>query len=268
MGRRNLYIVGAGGFGRECAGNFRLWNGFADRYDLKGFLDDDPAALAGYAGYPPIRGGVGDFRPGPDDVFVCALGIVAVRRRCIAALAAKGGRFATLAAPSAVVHATARLGEGCLVLDRAIVSADVKLGDHVLCHANVLLGHDTRVGDHAVNMMENAETKVREEVWFSDKAFAELEELAALVEKQLAHGLELFREQNNDPRVMQGVEKDEEAIDDMTEALRQHHVDRLKNKKCSAKNGMIYLDLLTNLERIGDHAENIATSVDRVQMSR
>ena len=83
-------------------------------------------------------------------VFVCALGIVAVRRRCIAALAAKGGRFATLAAPSAVVHATARLGEGCLVLDHAIVSADVKLGDHVLCHANVLLGHDTRVGDHAV----------------------------------------------------------------------------------------------------------------------
>jgi len=49
----------------------------------------------------------------------------------------------------------------------------------------------------------------------------------------------------------------------MTEALRQHHVDRLKQHKCSAKNGMIYLDILTNLERIGDHAENIATSVDK-----
>ena len=44
-------------------------------------------------------------------------------------------------------------------------------------------------------------------------------------------------------------------------------MDRLKNKECSAKNGMIYLDLLTNLERIGDHAENIATSVDRVTLS-
>ena len=52
-------------------------------------------------------------------------------------------------------------------------------------------------------------------------------------------------------------------IDDMTEALRQHHVDRLKQHKCSAKNGMIYLDILTNLERIGDHAENIASSVDK-----
>ena len=150
MGRKNLYIVGAGGFGRECAGNFRLWNGFADQYDLKGFLDDKPTALAGYAGYPPILGSVAGFRPGADDVFVCALGAVATRRRCVEAISTRGGRFATLVAPTAVVHATARLGEGCLVLNNTIVSADVRLGDHVLCHANVLLGHDTRVGDHAV----------------------------------------------------------------------------------------------------------------------
>ena len=62
---------------------------------------------------------------------------------------------------------------------------------------------------------------------------------------------------------LQAVEDAEEEIDNLTEALREHHVDRLKNRKCSAKNGMLYLDLLTNLERIGDHAENIATSVDK-----
>ena len=56
------------------------------------------------------------------------------------------------------------------------------------------------------------------------------------------------------------VESVEDEIDTTTEALRSHHMDRLKNHKCSAKNGMIYLDMLTNLERIGDHAENIATS--------
>ena len=55
----------------------------------------------------------------------------------------------------------------------------------------------------------------------------------------------------------------EEEIDQTTEALLNHHVDLLKNKKCSARNGMLYLDMLTNLERIGDHAENIATSVDK-----
>ena len=121
-----------------------------------------------------------------------------------------------------------------------------------------------RVGDHSMNMMEAAETKFNEEVRFSGKAFAELEDLAERVSRQLEAGMDLFRRQSNDPAALQTVEDDEEEIDNLTEALREHHVDRLKNRKCSAKNGMLYLDLLTNLERIGDHAENIATSVDRV----
>ena len=75
--------------------------------------------------------------------------------------------------------------------------------------------------------------------------------------------MRMFRAQNDDSETIQAVEDNEEAIDNLTESLRQHHVERLKNKKCSAKNGMIYLDMLTNLERIGDHAENIATSVDK-----
>lgn len=150
MARKNLYIVGAGGFGRECFGNFSLWEGFLDRYAIRGFLDDRSSALDGYAGYPPVCGALADYRPQADDVLVCALGVVAVRRRCIEALQQRGGRFETIVAPTARVHCTARLGEGCLVLDHAIVSADVRVGDYVLCHANVLLGHDTTVGDHAV----------------------------------------------------------------------------------------------------------------------
>ena len=120
-----------------------------------------------------------------------------------------------------------------------------------------------RVGDHSMNMMEAAETKFNEEVRFSGKAFAELEDLSERVSRQLEAGMELFRRQSNDPAALRVVEDAEEEIDNLTEALREHHVDRLKNRKCSAKNGMLYLDLLTNLERIGDHAENIATSVDK-----
>ncbi|MGN0778699.1 MAG: Na/Pi cotransporter family protein [Aristaeellaceae bacterium] len=120
-----------------------------------------------------------------------------------------------------------------------------------------------RVGDHSMNMMEAAERKFNEEVWFSDGAFAELEDLAERVARQLDVGMELFRQQSDDHDVLRKVEDDEEEIDNLTDALREHHVERLKERKCSAKNGMLYLDLLTNLERIGDHAENIATSVDK-----
>ena len=120
-----------------------------------------------------------------------------------------------------------------------------------------------RVGDHSMNILEAAQLKQREEVKFSPKAVGELDGLSVMVKEQLDVAMRMFRAQNDDSETIQAVEDNEEAIDNLTEALRQHHVERLKNKKCSARNGMIYLDMLTNLERIGDHAENIATSVDK-----
>ena len=121
-----------------------------------------------------------------------------------------------------------------------------------------------RVGDHAQNILEAAQLRQQEDVKFSEKAVQELEELSTLVTTQLERALELFRTRITAGPEITEVEEREEEIDNITEALRQHHVDRLKAHKCSAKNGMIYLDILTNLERIGDHAENIATSVDKV----
>ena len=123
-----------------------------------------------------------------------------------------------------------------------------------------------RVGDHAQNILEAAQLRHQEDIKFSPKAVAELETLSGMVGEQLERALTFFREQLFGASNQQVVEDAEQQIDDMTEALRQHHVDRLKQHKCSAKNGMIYLDILTNLERIGDHAENIAASVDKPLM--
>ena len=122
-----------------------------------------------------------------------------------------------------------------------------------------------RVGDHAVNLLDSGRMKQAEDVKFSAKAVSELEDLSNTVVAQLDEALDIFRSRDESPERREKVERTEQQIDDTTEALRNHHVDRLKNKKCSAKNGMIYLDVLTNLERIGDHAENIATSLERVR---
>ena len=84
--------------------------------------------------------------------------------------------------------------------------------------------------------------------------------MSNLVRGQMQLSLDMFKAQVTDDTLLGEVEGVEDEIDTTTEALRSHHMDRLKNHKCSAKNGMIYLDMLTNLERIGDHAENIATS--------
>ncbi len=121
-----------------------------------------------------------------------------------------------------------------------------------------------RVGDHAVNVLDAARLRQTEEIKFSAKAVAELENLSGMVMDQLNTAVAMFLAQSTDPTAFRAVEDVEEEIDNLTEALREHHVERVKNKKCSAKNGMLYLDILTNLERIGDHAENIATSTERL----
>lgn len=119
-----------------------------------------------------------------------------------------------------------------------------------------------RVGDLSINVLDAARVRQKEQIKFSAKADHELEKLSRLVAEQLDNALEMFRTQSDDAARIDAIEAVEESIDNMVESLRNHHLDRLKNRKCSAQNGMMYMDLLTNLERIADHAENVATSVD------
>ena len=83
--------------------------------------------------------------------------------------------------------------------------------------------------------------------------------ILAMLEKSI----HIVDQQITDPDIINEVETLESQVDDMSEALADHHVDRIKNKKCTPKNGMLYLDMLNNLERIADHADNLAGSVDR-----
>lgn len=148
--KKYLYIIGARGFGRELATQFPLWPGFSERYEIRGFLDDNANALDGLDGYPPVVSSVEDFVPGKNDVFVCGLGVVHWRQKYVDIMLGKGGVFETLVAPSAFVASTARLGMGSLVLGKTCVMADASLGDYALCHGQCIVGHDTVVGNHAV----------------------------------------------------------------------------------------------------------------------
>ena len=148
--RKNLYIIGARGFGREVALGLPMWNGFCDRYVVKGFLDDKDDALDGFSGYPPIVSSVEGFVPGENDVVVCGLGAVQWRMKYIDILLAKGARFDTFISPEARVAQTARIGQGVLVSENVSISADVKVGDFVLFHPYSTLGHDVEIGNYTV----------------------------------------------------------------------------------------------------------------------
>ena len=75
-----MYIVGAGGFGREIFSALSGVLGYGDFFSVAGFIDDDANALDGYEGYPQIVGSLKDFVPRADDVFFVAIGNVAVRK--------------------------------------------------------------------------------------------------------------------------------------------------------------------------------------------
>ena len=119
-----------------------------------------------------------------------------------------------------------------------------------------------RIGDHSMNIVEIGQKRKTEKIVFSNKAEHEIEELAGKVTEMLGKSVHIVEKQLTDSDIIGEVEALESQVDAMSEALADHHVDRIKNKKCTPKNGMLYLDMLNNLERIADHADNLASSVD------
>lgn len=116
-----------------------------------------------------------------------------------------------------------------------------------------------RIGDHSENLVEYAEYIVREDVTFSESAVQELLDMEEMVIKALDDALVAIR--TKDRELAKSVEAQEQAIDNMEEKLRNAHIERLNNQQCSVRSGVIFLDIVTNLERIGDHASNLAESI-------
>lgn len=119
-----------------------------------------------------------------------------------------------------------------------------------------------RIGDHSVNIVEIGSSRKREKIKFSGKAEREIEELSGIITQMLEKSIHIVCSQITDIEIIGEVFELESQVDKMSEALADHHVERVKNKKCTPKNGMLYLDMLNNLERIADHADNLAASVD------
>jgi len=121
-----------------------------------------------------------------------------------------------------------------------------------------------RIGDHSVNITEIGVARRKQKTKFSARAEHEIANLYEIVNRMVNQSIEIVAKQIIDPEFIAKVEADEEEVDRLCEELADHHVTRVKNKKCTPKNGMLYMDLLNNLERIADHADNLATSVDAV----
>ncbi len=116
-----------------------------------------------------------------------------------------------------------------------------------------------RVADHAINLIESAEELHTKKLSLSDAARQELEVICGAVSDIVDLSFQAFRD--NDLEKAYQVEPLEQVIDDLKEKLRIHHILRLQQGTCSIESGFVWSDLLTVLERVGDHCSNIAGSV-------
>ncbi len=116
-----------------------------------------------------------------------------------------------------------------------------------------------RVGDHALNLVEAAEELQEKSLRFTDAAKHELSVLVRAVNEIVELSFAAFRD--NDLNKAYQVEPLEQVIDDLKEKMRVHHILRLQQGLCSIETGFVWSDLLTALERVGDHCSNIAGCV-------
>lgn len=113
-----------------------------------------------------------------------------------------------------------------------------------------------RVGDHTENLVELVDVKEKEPIIFSEKAIKELHEIMDLVYQAFSYAIEAREKHSVDSA--NKVSKYEDQVDTMEEELRETHIERLSKQLCSPTNGVIFLDIISNLERISDHAYNLA----------
>lgn len=113
-----------------------------------------------------------------------------------------------------------------------------------------------RVSDHCENLSELAEEKANRKIIFSKEAESEMREMLNAVRSSLEHAVKA--RETSDMSEVRAVVHSEENVDSLEEELRERHIERLSAQTCKPENGVIFLDALSNLERISDHAHNIA----------
>ncbi len=113
-----------------------------------------------------------------------------------------------------------------------------------------------RIGDHAENAADAAKQRQQDHSSFSPAAMKDMGELLDMVNTIIRFAIEMFT--NNDETHLHDVQNLEEAIDEREREVQQAHVERMASGECSAEAGMIFSDIISGLERVADHAVNIA----------
>ena len=137
------------------------------------------------------------------------------------------------------------------------ISAHITSDEHseIMNHYYSTISEFERLGDHAMNIAEDAEEMNKEGVIFSETALKELAVVRDLLRAVLNYTGRTF--EKCDAKAAAHIEPLEEVVDDMVNALRQNHLERLRLHQCSVLAGTEFLNMLSDIERISDICSNV-----------
>ncbi len=159
-------------------------------------------------------------------------------------------------------------------MEDAINNLDSKITDYlVLISAEQLSAADStrhtvlmetvrdieRIGDHFENIIELIDYQENNRVTLSEDALADLAEMFTLTIATVQKSLNAL--DTTDHELAREVAEQEDLIDKMERKFRKKHILRLTEGRCSAQAGIVFVDIVSNLERIGDHSVNIAEAI-------
>lgn len=116
-----------------------------------------------------------------------------------------------------------------------------------------------RIGDHAENIAEYSRSIADNNIKFSPEAQLELEEITSKTLSMVKLSIDIFENEWFDR--LEEAHDLEEEVDVLQEKMIENHIDRLKKDSCNPRGGIIFTDVVTDLERCSDHAINVAFSI-------
>jgi phosphate:Na+ symporter len=126
-------------------------------------------------------------------------------------------------------------------------------------HTYHVLNDIERIGDHAENILELAVERNRNAVEITEEGKEELNIIYALTDLALHTAIRSY--ETRDRELACSIIETERQIDSLQKEYRNAHIQRLQAEKCSALSSILFLDVISNLERVGDHAKNIADTI-------
>ena len=155
---KHLIIIGVGGFAREVYWHAKESIGYGVEWDIKGFLDGD--VKLGYDEYEklelPLLGNVNEYKIMEDDVFICAIGNGAIRKKIVEHMLHRGSEFISLIHNTAIIQGNVKYGMGTILCPWSSVDDHAILGDFVVLNNASSVGHDAKIGNY-VSIMRYAD---------------------------------------------------------------------------------------------------------------